>query len=149
MLYRTLSGRENLQFFARLYGLENVKLRIEKMLQRVGLVDDADRPISEYSRGMAQRLTLARALMPEPKVLLLDEPFTGLDQNGIHLAESLIAEQKARGAFILLVSHDLEVAQRVADRCLVLQRGRLRFHGDIGADIRRTYQSALAGGGMQ
>ncbi|MGC6417239.1 MAG: heme ABC exporter ATP-binding protein CcmA [Bradymonadia bacterium] len=143
MLYRSLSGRENLAFFARLYGLEDRGDRIDDLLQRVGLSDDGHRPVSEYSRGMAQRLTLARALLPKPALLLLDEPFTGLDQNGLAIAEQLLQEERERGGITLLVSHDLATTSRVADRCLILKRGRLQYDGMPNDSIEQTYRDAV------
>ena len=143
MLYRSLSGRENLAFFARLYGLEDRSDRIDELLRRVGLSDDGHRPVSEYSRGMAQRLTLARALLPKPALLLLDEPFTGLDQNGLVIAEQLLQEERERGVITLLVSHDLATTSRVADRCLILKRGRLQYDGMPNDSIEQTYRDAV------
>ena len=100
-------------------------------LDRVGLSEFAHRPVSGFSRGMAQRLSLARALLPNPSVLLLDEPFTGLDQAGIAQAEALILEQRAKGAVIILSSHDLSVTERLCDRVLILRRGRCVFYGEL------------------
>ena len=131
MVYDALSAFENLRFFAELYGLERSHLD-EFLMQRlddVGLEEVAHRPAGGFSRGMAQRLTLARALLPDPAVLLLDEPFTGLDQSGIEQAAQLIQIQRDRGAVILLSSHDLSITERLYDETLILSRGRRRFFG--------------------
>jgi heme exporter protein A len=141
MLYPTLTARENLNFFAGLYGLKDAG-RIERALGEVDLAEAADRPVSGFSRGMAQRLTLARALLPEPPVILLDEPLTGLDQAGLEAALALFGRHRDRGAVIILASHDLAAISRVADRALVLQRGRRRYLGP-GGDLGRIYQDAL------
>jgi heme exporter protein A len=143
MLYRMLSGYENLRFFARIYGIENPGERIESLLESVGLSDDAHRPVSEYSRGMAQRLTIARALLPRPHILLLDEPFTGLDQAGIQLAGDLFLQQRDQGSVVLLVSHDLDATNRIADQCLILERGRVQYHGETNNDLSIAYRQVI------
>lgn len=133
MIYGALTALENLSFFAELYdcwpnGL-NSKQRQEwllKQLELVGLEQAAHRLADGFSRGMCQRLTLARALLPEPTVLLLDEPFTGLDRTGIQQICDLILVAKARGATIILSSHDLETTQAISDRALILKSGRLQ-----------------------
>lgn len=139
MIYGTLTALENLRFFADLYqawpttlvdeGSSLKEAREEWLLDRldtVGLSEFAGRPASGFSRGMAQRLTLARALLPSPKILLLDEPFTGLDREGIDQVCGLIERERERGATVVLSSHDFETTERLADRLIVLKRGRLR-----------------------
>ena len=148
MLYRTRTGRENLMFFGRLYGLDELTSRVDELLTVVGLSDAAHRNVEEYSRGMAQRLTIARALLPKPSLLLLDEPFTGLDQQGHRLAEDLFREQREQGAITLLVSHDLSATSRIADQCLVLKRGRLQYQGPVGDSLQSVYQRALQEGAV-
>ena len=146
MLYRTRTGHENLMFFGRLYGLDNLASRVDELLAVVGLTDAAQRNVEEYSRGMAQRLTIARALLPKPTLLLLDEPFTGLDQQGHTLVEDLFKDQKDQGAITLLVSHDLSATARIADHCLVLKRGRLKYQGPVTGSLQSLYQTALQDG---
>jgi heme exporter protein A len=134
MIYGALSAYENLLFFAQLYQLGTPAQQRElalSALERVGLSEAAHRTASGFSRGMAQRLSLARALLPNPAVLLLDEPFTGLDQEGIASASRLILEHKARGAVVIASSHDLAVMERLTDVVLVLKRGRRAFFGPL------------------
>jgi heme exporter protein A len=145
MVYGNLTARENLQFFGALYGVDTLEQRAEGMLKRVGLEHDGDRPVSEFSRGMAQRLAIGRALISQPEFLLLDEPFTGLDQQGIELSLQLFTEAREQGAALILTSHDLPLVERIADRCLVLRRGRKRFEGGIQGRLSDVYQSALEG----
>ena len=127
--YSDLTARENLVFFARLYGVGGSDAArqslVSELLARVGLSSAADRPSRTFSRGMVQRLAIARALVHRPGLLLLDEPYTGLDQEGVRLLSSLIAEERARGAIIVVISHDFEPLASLVDTAAVLRRGRL------------------------
>jgi heme exporter protein A len=134
-LYRPLSARENLRFFGRLYGVVDLDARVEALLAAVGLARDAERAAGDFSRGMAQRLTLARALLPAPDLLLLDEPLTGLDRAGVAMAVRLIGAERDRGAVVVMASHDLEATDQLADRALILRRGRKVFEGPVTAGI--------------
>jgi heme exporter protein A len=121
LIYLDWSGRANLRFFARLYGV--TETRVDALLEEVGLSAFADDPVHIYSRGMVQRLTIARAFLHAPKLLLLDEFFTGLDPSTQRrLAARLIAERYA-GAAILLVTHDLDIGREVATASLCLRNG--------------------------
>ena len=144
MLYSALTAAENLAFFARLYDLESPEQKALASLETVGLTEDGHRPVREYSRGMKQRLTIARALLPQPQLLLLDEPFTGLDQRALEQTAALFSQARARGASVVLVSHDLGTAAPLADRALVLRRGRKVFEGPPEPDLSTTYRTALA-----
>ena len=133
MIYGALSAVENLSFFAELYDCWPSDLSANQrqdwlleQLKNVGLEQAAYRLAIGFSRGMCQRLTLARALLPKPSVLLLDEPFTGLDRAGIEQICDLILKAKNRGATIILSSHDLESTQAISDRALILKSGRLQ-----------------------
>lgn len=143
MLYRPLSARENLRFFGRLYGVPDLEARIDRLLARVELTGDADRPAAGFSRGMAQRLTLARALLPEPFLLLLDEPLTGLDRAGVDTAVELIGEARDRGAVVVMASHDLAATGALADRALILRRGRKAYEGPVDGDLAVLYRETL------
>ena len=131
LCYGDLTARENLSFFARLYAAP--ASRVGELLARVGLVHAADRPARTYSRGMWQRLAIARATLHRPALLLLDEPFTGLDRDGCAMLAAILDEERARGAMLVLVSHDLEALPGLATRALVLGRGRLLHDGPAPA----------------
>jgi heme exporter protein A len=130
LCYGDLSGRENLRFFARLYGVAGAATRADEWLVRVGLSEEAaERPARTYSRGMLQRLAVARALVHEPRLLLADEPFTGLDRSGVELLGGLLAEERARGAIVVVVTHDFDAVAELVDRVVVLGRGRVTHDG--------------------
>lgn len=139
MLYGELTARENLRFFGRLYRLGPEVG--DAWLSRVGLTRAADRAAAGFSRGMAQRLALARALMSDPALLLLDEPFTGLDPEGVRLTKSLVAEARDRGAIVVLVTHDLAVTDDLATEAIVLRGGRLAYAGASGGDLAGLYRA--------
>jgi heme exporter protein A len=143
LCYADLSGRENLEFFARLYGLPRpqARRRADELLERVGLGEAARRPARTYSRGMMQRLAVARAVAHQPRLLLADEPFTGLDRGGVELLGQLLEEERARGAILLVVTHDFDAVARLVDRVVVLHRGRIAH--DAPAPATRS-SSALA-----
>ncbi len=104
-LYPELTARENLEFFAALYGLERRRATVDGWLERVGIEAHADTAVCHLSRGMEQRLALARVLLPAPEVLLLDEPFAGLDAGGVDLAVGLVREALERGASAIATAH--------------------------------------------
>jgi len=125
LLYRDLSAAENLAFYARLYRLPDAEARVMAALRKVGLFARQRDPVGTFSRGMVQRLTIARATLHEPDVLLLDEPYTGLDQEASQLLDSLLREESARGRTILMITHDLGHGLGLADRLAILYRGRI------------------------
>jgi len=124
-LYEHLTGFENLRFYSRLYetGLSDADLR--KMLGRVGLGSARPIPVRGYSRGMKQRLTIARALLCDPQILLFDEPYTGLDQQGCGMLNQLLLEEGARDKLVLLTTHELSSIRQVATRFDLLHRGKI------------------------
>jgi ABC-type multidrug transport system ATPase subunit len=152
--YTDLSARENLLFFGRLYGAFNgpaaLAAATDRALAEVGLQRAADRPSRTLSRGMMQRLAIARTLLPRPQLLLLDEPYTGLDRDGVALLSRLLLAQRARGAMVVVISHDLDALGPLCDQAAVLLRGRLCARADFppgtcdGAALLRLYQQASA-----
>ncbi len=150
LCYGDLSARENLEFFARLYGVKEVRARVDEMVTRVGLTDEASkRPARTYSRGMLQRLAVARALVHRPQLLLADEPFTGLDRTGVELLGTLLADERARGAMLLVVTHDFDAVAGLVDRVVVLHRGRIALDEATppirtGASLAELYKRASA-----
>lgn len=122
---RRATGWDFLRYMARLAEVPraDVDAKCEAMLERLGLSGAADKRLSQYSRGMLQRIGMSQALIHEPSYLFLDEPTSGLDPNGVLLVRDLITEQKARGAAVLLNSHQLAEIEKVCDRVLFLHRG--------------------------
>ncbi|MDF1563324.1 MAG: ABC transporter ATP-binding protein [Deltaproteobacteria bacterium] len=150
LVYPQLSARENLDFFGKLHHVPERRAAIEAMLQKVGLIQAAwDRPASTYSRGMLQRLALARALMTDPRLLLLDEPFTGLDREASERLIEIVRQAKAAGRIVLLVSHDLQVTAELADRTVILARGKLQHvveepvSGEQLSELYRQHTAAV------
>jgi heme exporter protein A len=136
LLYGSLNAEENLRFYAGLYGLLQAEARIAELLSQVGLPAEAQkRPAGGYSRGMLQRLALARALLHDPKVLLLDEPFTGLDQEGSQALAKSMAKAKADQRLVLIVTHDLAAIAGLCDHALVLSNGRVMHESKTNAGV--------------
>ena len=124
-LYEHLTGIENLRFYARIYQKPEDDAALEKALIRVGMQRFGGKPVRAYSRGMKQRLTIARALLHNPRVLLLDEPYTGLDLQGSLLFNQLMLEQKQQGHIVIMTTHDLSHALPISSRFAFLARGRV------------------------
>jgi heme exporter protein A len=125
LLYRTLTGIENLEFYARLYGLPDPRAAAESALIAVGLRPFMHDPVRTYSRGMEQRAALARAFLHRPSLLLLDEPYTGLDLEAQELLEARVRDTVAAGGAAVVISHRIEEAARLAHRVGILWYGRL------------------------
>jgi heme exporter protein A len=125
LCYGDLTGRENLAFFARLYGVADATGAADALLERVGLADAAGRSARTYSRGMLQRLAVARAIVHKPQLLLADEPFTGLDRDGAALLAEILREERARGCILVVVTHDFDAVTPLIDHVVVLARGRV------------------------
>jgi len=123
LLYLGLTPVENLEFFGRLAEVPNARARAEGLLRRFGLEEFSAVPMEHFSRGMLQRVALSRALLPEPRVLILDEPYAGLDDQGSETLNALLLEARGRGAAALLVSHDKEHMVSGLTRTYVLQDG--------------------------
>ena len=124
-LYQELTAAENLRFFARVYDLDRVEQRVDAALERAGLGDRRDDAVAGFSRGMRQRLALERALLHEPRLLLLDEPFTGLDDAAREALRSRLSEARAAGAIVLLTTHDRAAVEGLTDAAVTLIDGRL------------------------
>jgi heme ABC exporter ATP-binding subunit CcmA len=132
LLYPALSAFENLVFAARLYGVTDVRARARSLLSEHDLEAVADRPAGSLSRGQAQRLAIARGLVHDPRVVLLDEPFTGLDPTSAERLQRRVRELAGAGRAVLLVTHDLAQARALGERVLLLVGGRIVF--DSGTD---------------
>ena len=125
LIYGDLTAAENLLFFAKLYQLDNSEERVIAALKRVGLAARQRDAVRTFSRGMMQRLTLARATLHEPDVLLLDEPYTGLDQDASALLDDLLRRESDNGRTILMITHDLVHGLNLCDRVAILSRGKI------------------------
>jgi heme exporter protein A len=128
-VYDELSALENLTLFGKLYGLADPKKSANEWLERTGLERVRNGLVREFSRGMRQRLAVARAFLHEPSVLLLDEPFTALDDRAIAVLQRLLREALAAGKTIVLSTHQLREALELASHVALLNRGQLAFYG--------------------
>lgn len=126
-LYPDLTPIENLTFYGRAYGLSDLETRINTALEQIGLRDWGNTPVRTFSRGMEQRLALARALLHEPDLLLLDEPYTGLDSRGVTTLQTTLMRAKEQGKTVVLTTHDFALGLELCDRALILHRGRLSW----------------------
>lgn len=139
-IYPELSAAENLAFFGRLYGVRDIDRAVRKALEQAALSDRADDPVGSYSRGMRQRLALERALLHSPRLLLLDEPFTGLDDVSSIALRQRLAMARDGGAIVIVTTHDLEAIDTLVDDAYVLVRGRAeRLEGGSGS-LRERYR---------
>jgi len=128
-VYDELSALENLMLYGKLYGLENPRQSALEWLERTGLARVAGGLVREFSRGMRQRLAVARAFLHGPSVLLLDEPFTALDDRAIAVLQTLLREALAEGKTIVMSTHQLREALELASHVALLNRGQVAFHG--------------------
>ncbi|RLC95759.1 MAG: heme ABC exporter ATP-binding protein CcmA, partial [Chloroflexi bacterium] len=149
LLYKDLTVRDNLSFYARMYGVKNPDERVAEMIQRVDLEAKTSVLARALSRGMKQRLSLARAFIHNPGILLLDEPFTGLDERAAEILDSFLNEFKTAGGALLMVTHNIERGWRHADRVVVLDKGRVVYDTPVGEqsfdDFRSEYRRILYG----
>lgn len=143
-LYPELSARENLEFFGRLAGLRTPGPRVHAALVQAGLAERGDDLVAGFSRGMRQRLALERALLHGPRLVLLDEPFTGLDDGSTRALLERLDGLRREGAIVLVTTHDLDVVETLIDEALVLRDGRLWAVEAGGPSLRARYREALS-----
>jgi heme exporter protein A len=147
LVYLDLTARQNLELYADLYGLPDPRRRVDDALDRVGLLARSFDLVRTFSRGMAQRLGLARALLHEPRLLLLDEPYAGLDAAGAHLLDAMLADA-LRDRGVVIVTHEVERGVALAGRLLVLRAGRTvlseRTGAVDGSAFRARYEELVA-----
>ena len=124
-LYPELTARENLAFFAGLYGMRDANAAATAALSRANLLDRGDDPVTSYSRGMRQRVALERALIHDPRLVLLDEPFTGLDESSAAALLERLRQLRASGAVVILATHDLDLAEGLLDDAVFIRDGRM------------------------
>lgn len=141
-LYPELSARQNLAFFAELYGLDPAVV-VAAALERAGLQERAEDAVSGFSRGMRQRLALERALLHDPRLVLLDEPFTGLDDRAVNLVSARLRQLAATGAIVVLATHDLDLADGLVTRVALVRDGRLMADEPAGPNLRARYRTLI------
>lgn len=125
LLYDALTARENVEFFARLYHVASPREAATRAMERMRIADRADTPVRALSRGMKQRVSVARATVHDPTVILADEPFTGLDASGARALSTLLGELRESGAAVVLVTHNIEEGLSLATHAAIMHRGRL------------------------
>lgn len=130
-LYGELTAVENLRFVGRLFGLGDLEKKVGRALELFGLRDRASVPVRELSRGLQQRVSLARAFLHEPELLLLDEPFTGLDAQAADSLHNLLRRWTEQGKTLVFSTHDFERGAALARRLVVLEGGRVRYDGPV------------------
>ena len=142
-LYPHLTGAENLAFYGRLYGLDDLGARIDRRAREVGIADRLGDLVGNYSSGMQRRLALARTLLHDPALVILDEPFAGVDPGGMEELESMLGKLRETGQTVVMATHHLEEGFRLGDRVMVLVSGRAVFTGETARmdpdDFRRQY----------
>jgi len=125
LLYDHYSPLENLVFFGNIYGVKDVEQKAINLVKEVGLSFFLNEPVKNFSRGMIQRIAIARAIVHDPEVLLLDEPHTGLDQGAISILNNVIVSMKEKGATTLMVTHDFKQAAEICDRVIIVKNGKI------------------------
>lgn len=139
-LYQNLSAFENLRFYGRMYDVMDLKDRIESLLDLVGLVKYRNDPVNTFSRGMQQRLAVARAIINDPRILFLDEPYTGLDQHGAEDLKKLLMGFRDQGKTVLMTSHDLDRGLELCNQSAILKAGRLVFKEEVSNVVKDDFK---------
>ncbi|MGH7792301.1 MAG: heme ABC exporter ATP-binding protein CcmA [Thermodesulfobacteriota bacterium] len=129
-LYENLSAIENIKFFASLYGIPRSEGRSTEVIKQVGLESRMHDLVRTFSRGMKQRLAVARAIVHEPKILILDEPYTGLDQHGSRIFGDMLKWLKAQGRTIVMTTHNISEGLEISDRIAILSAGRIAYENE-------------------
>jgi len=142
-LYTELTARENLEFFAGIYGMGNVAAVAERALSHADLLKRADDPVASFSRGMRQRIALERVLIHGPQLLLLDEPFTGLDDQSVATLITRLLDLRTKGTITVLATHDLEMVEGLFDQAVLIRDGRMIETMIRPKSLRSLYQSTI------
>jgi heme exporter protein A len=149
LLYGDLTPDENLRFFARMYDLPDAADRIDIVLDQVGLTGRRRDPVRTFSRGMVQRLAIARAILHDPTIMLLDEPYTGLDLQAADMLRTVLTELASSNRAVILTTHNLEQGLEMCDRAAILHKGRVAWEGTRAgldlAQMKTIYRHATAG----
>jgi ABC-type multidrug transport system ATPase subunit len=143
-LYPELTARENLVFFAGLHDVPDPRAAATTALRRAGLEDRADDPVGSFSRGMRQRVALERALIHSPRIVLLDEPFTGLDDASARTLVARLNELRDAGSILVVATHDLDLAEGLFDQVVFLRNGRVAEAIERPTGLRSAYRDVMA-----
>ena len=144
-LYDDLTARENLLFFGRLYGAASPEAKARALLDGLGLLDRAEDPVRTFSRGMQQRLSLARSLIHEPRIVFLDEPFTGLDPHAATVLQTTLARLREERRTLVVTTHDLARGLDLSDRFVILSKGSIVAQGRSESVDRATFEQSYFG----
>lgn len=148
-LYDNLTAYENLEFYEKMYGMKNRRERIHDILREVGLEVAMNDPVRNFSRGMQQRLAIARATIHDPEILFLDEPYTGLDQQAINILNSVLAKMNIKDRTVFMITHNFEQGLDLSDRVLVITKGQVAYEGEAtglsSEEMRDIYIDAVGG----
>ncbi len=146
-VYRDLSPKENLRFFSRLYGVDGGEDHLDNLLERVGLARRKNDPVRSFSRGLQQRVGLARVMLHTPSLLMLDEPYTGLDAHAVEILNTMLDEAVAKGRTVLMTTHDLDRGLRASTEVHIIERGRIVYSGSSrDASVREAYDRYIRTG---
>jgi heme exporter protein A len=149
LLYDHYTPLENLVFFGNLYGVKDVENRARKLVNEVGLSFFINEPVKNFSRGMIQRIAIARAIIHQPKIMLLDEPHTGLDQGAITILNNVVLSMKEKGCTTLMVTHDFKQAAAICDRIIIVKNGKIADDFKINSQslslVSEKYQVLVEG----
>lgn len=138
-LYSNLTAGENLRFYGIMYGVGNLNKRIQQLLEIVGLRAYANERVQTFSRGMQQRLSLARAIVHDPEILLLDEPYTGLDQRGADILRHILASFQQQGKTVIMTSHDLVKGMELCNRAAIINSGKLVYDEVVAETVKNSF----------
>lgn len=147
-LYEQLTAYENLQFYGRMYGVSNLEERIYSVIKEVGLEFALHERVQSYSRGMQQRLAIARSIINSPEILFLDEPHTGLDQQAIEMFNSILTKFNSAGGTTIMITHNIEEGLLLCNKAIVVSRGQIVYQGlTQGIDKEEVHKLWSNGGG--
>ncbi len=149
LLYDHYTPLENLVFFGTLYGVKDVENRARQLVKEVGLSFFINESVKNFSRGMIQRIAIARAIIHDPKIMLLDEPHTGLDQGAINILNNVVLSMKEKGCTTLMVTHDFKQAAEICDRIIIIKNGKIADDFKIDKNslglVTEKYQGLVEG----
>jgi len=148
-LYDSLTAYENLDFYGRMYGMDNLRDRIYAGIKEVGLEFSLNDPVRTFSRGMQQRLAIARAIIHQPDILFLDEPYTGLDQHAIEILNGVLNNLNIRDRTVFMITHNFDQGLELSDRVLIILAGRVAYEGMVDglnpAEMKSIYLNTVGG----